>query len=111
MSDTRDMAPDVTRYAAPMDLEILEALALAPDRSQAVSQLLPGSEDHDYFRCLHAQHRGALDEAQQILDVWTDRHGHTSGYERLRERQRWYRLVANPESVADEVRDQYDVDH
>ena len=46
-----------------MELEILEALALADNRAAALSQLLPGSEDHDYFRCLHAQHRGALDEA------------------------------------------------
>lgn len=46
-----------------MDLELLEALALSGDRSAALAQLLPGSEDHDYYRALHAQQRGALDEA------------------------------------------------
>ena len=58
-----------------MDLEILEALALSEDRTAARATLLPGSEDHDYFTCLHAQHRGALDEAQQIITTWPDRHG------------------------------------
>ncbi|HUS29433.1 MAG TPA: hypothetical protein VMZ53_13030 [Kofleriaceae bacterium] len=94
-----------------MDLEILEALALAPDRSQALGQLLPGSEDHDYFRCLHAQHRGALDEAAKILDVWTERHGHTDRYERLRQRQLWYRLDREVDEVSDELRDHFGVDH
>src|ERR1043165_122189 len=111
MRGTRDIAADVTRYAAAMDLEILEALALSSDRAQALGQLLPGSEDHDYFRCLHAQHRGALDEAAKILDVWTERHGHTERYERLRQRQLWYRLDKNVDEVADELRDQFGVDH
>ncbi|HTL38273.1 MAG TPA: hypothetical protein VL326_34320 [Kofleriaceae bacterium] len=94
-----------------MDLEILEGLALSPDRAQALGQLLPGSEDHDYFRCLHAQHRGALDEAAKILDVWTERHGHTDRYERLRQRQLWYRLDKEVDDVAEELRDQFGVDH
>ena len=53
-----------------MDLEILEALALSDDRSAALAQLLPGSEDHDYYRALAAQHRGALDEADAMLAAW-----------------------------------------
>jgi hypothetical protein len=94
-----------------MDLEILEALALSDNRATALSQLLAGSEDHDYFRCLHAQHRGSLDEAQSILDAWPDRHGSTDRYERLRIRQDWYRLAEHPEDVADDVRDRFGVSH
>ena len=109
MSDTRDIGGDVSRYAGRMDLEILEALALATDRTEALGQLLPGSEDHDYFRGLHAQHRGALDEAQKILNSWVGRHGHTDRYERLRLRQLFYAL-GDPAAV-DQLRDQFGVDH
>ena len=94
-----------------MDLEILEALALSEDRSAALAQLLPGSEDHDYYRALHAQHAGKLDDADAILRAWPERHGNTSAYERLRVRQLLYRLGEDPARVADEVRDRFGVTH
>src|SRR5436305_10769675 len=95
-----------------MDLEILEGLALSEERTSALAQLLPGSEDHDYYRCLHAQHAGALDDAERILEQWTERHG--SGrdrYERLRLRQQLCRLGQDPGAVADELRDRFGVSH
>ena len=70
-----------------MELEILEALALSTDRRGALSHLLPGSEDHDYYACLHAQHAGDLDAAETILEAWSGRHGHSERLERLRLRQ------------------------
>jgi hypothetical protein len=88
-----------------MDLEIREALALAEDRGHALAQLLPGSEDHDFYRCLHAQHAGALDEADTILTAWPDRHGHTERYDRLRLRQLLYRVTRDPARAADQLRD------
>jgi hypothetical protein len=94
-----------------MDLEIREALALAEDRATALAQLLPGSEDHDYYRCLHAQHAGALDDADAILHAWPERHGKTERYERLRLRQLLYRVSADPERAADETRDWFGVGH
>ncbi|HEX5058019.1 MAG TPA: hypothetical protein VFV99_01610 [Kofleriaceae bacterium] len=94
-----------------MELETLEALALADNRAAALSQLLPGSEDHDYYRCLHAQHRGAFDEAQVILDAWHERHGDTERYRRMRLRQFWYRLGTSPDTAADDIRDLYGVSH
>jgi hypothetical protein len=90
-----------------MDLEILEGLALGEDRSGALAQLLPGSQDHDYYRCLHAQHAGRLDEAEQILEEWGARHGHDVAYERLRLRQLLLRVNDNP----DAVRDHFGVQH
>ncbi|TMQ24747.1 MAG: hypothetical protein E6J90_07305 [Deltaproteobacteria bacterium] len=84
-----------------MDLDILEALALSDDRSGALAQLLPGSEDHDYYRALHAQHRGALDEADAVLRTWPERHGHTAGYDRLR--LRWFGVSHWHEAEVEEV--------
>ncbi|HEX3763122.1 MAG TPA: hypothetical protein VHW23_30705, partial [Kofleriaceae bacterium] len=94
-----------------MDLELLEALALSGDRSAALAQLLPGSEDHDYHRALDAQHRGALDEADAILRSWPERHGHTPGYDRLRARQLLYRVTATPPEAVEQVRDWLGVNH
>ncbi len=97
-----------------MELELLEALALSTDRTAALAQLLPGSEDHDYFRGLDAQHRGLLDEVDALLDAWPGRHGATETYERLRLRQTLYRL-GGPEDVAavaaDRLRDVLGVSH
>jgi len=94
-----------------MDLEIHEALALSDDRSAALGQLLPGSEDHDFYRCLQAQHRGALDLADTILRDWAERHGHTQRYEQLRTRQLLYRVTAPEPSRHDDVRDWLGVSH
>src|SRR5258706_780595 len=94
-----------------MDLEILEALALSTDRPAALAQLLPGSEDHDYYRCLHAQHAGRFDDADQIIDAWVDRHGHSERFARVELRQQLYRLDRDPDSESDEVRDRFGVQH
>ena len=94
-----------------MDLEIHEALALSEDRGAALSQLLPGSEEHDYYSCLHAQHAGNLDEADRILRAWPERHGSTERYNRLRLRQLFCRVTTVPAQVADKVRDWFSVSH
>jgi len=93
-----------------MDLEILEALALAPDRQAAFSQLLPGSEDHDYYRCLAALHANALDDADQILRSWTERHGHTQRYTTLKLRLELHRLARDP-SQHEQIRDHLGISH
>ncbi len=94
-----------------MDLELREALALSNDRTEALAQLLPGSEDHDYHRCLRAQHTGKLDESEQILHTWPERHGHTGGYNRLMLRQLLCRAAVAPAQVAEKLRDQFHVSH
>lgn len=94
-----------------MDLELREALAFGEDRARALTQLLPGSEDHDYHRCVQAQHAGRLDEADQVLEAWPQRHGETTGYHRLQARQLLYRAGQDPAAVADELRNRFGADH
>src|SRR5688500_18345660 len=96
-----------------MDLELREALALSNDRSAAIGRLLPGSEDHDYYRCLHAQHQGALDDADTILRAWPERHGASVRYQELRLRQLLYRSAGTAPAApaADELRDWLGVNH
>jgi hypothetical protein len=70
-----------------MDLEQLEALALGKDRSQALSLLVPGTEDHDFWRAVTLQREGRLDEVDVILQGWRSRHGDTEPRSRLERRQ------------------------
>ncbi|MEO6774627.1 MAG: hypothetical protein ABI467_16725 [Kofleriaceae bacterium] len=101
-----------------MDLELLEDLALSEDRAAALAQLLPGSEDHDYFRCLHAQQRGDLDQAERVIAEWPDRHGTNALYHRLTLRQLLYRVMSGTgsaagaaERAAEDLRDRLGVSH
>lgn len=94
-----------------MDLEHLEALALSPDREAALAQLLPGSADHDYYRCVHLQHHGRLDEAQKIIDDWNNRHN-DDRHGTLRLRQLLLRLSSRfDQKTRDHVRDTFGAYH
>lgn len=66
-----------------MDLEALEALALSPDRSQAINALLPGSPDRDYWQCIVWQNALALDAVDATLATWEQRHGPRAETQRL----------------------------
>ena len=92
-----------------MDIELLEALALAEDRAAALARLIPGTDDHDYFRCVALQHTGDLDGADAVIRAWPQRHGRGDRYQRLRRRQLLYRLGADPARWARQVRDEAEV--
>ncbi|MBA3455955.1 MAG: hypothetical protein H0T42_22850 [Deltaproteobacteria bacterium] len=95
-----------------MDLELREALALFEDREAALDQLLPGSEDHDYYRCLRAQHASKLDEAETIIKAWPERHGQSERYRRLQLRQLLLHVTSDtPRRATDKVRDWFGVSH
>ncbi len=75
-----------------MDLELLEAFALGDDREAALAQLVPGTEEHAYFKALWLQERGRFDEVDGLLADWASRHGHTARRERVARRQLLHRL-------------------
>lgn len=75
-----------------MDLEQLEALALAPDRGEALAQLIPGTEEYYYHHCLELLHHlepanpSARAQLDALLDAWVKRHGETSLVQSVRDR-------------------------
>ncbi|MCY0989073.1 hypothetical protein OV203_18195 [Nannocystis sp. ILAH1] len=88
-----------------MDLEHLEALALSDDRAAALAGLLPGTPEHDYWRGVHSQHRGRLDEVDAILAGWKKRHGRTDElHARLARRQLLLRAGQDLGKYADTLR-------
>ena len=88
-----------------MDLEQLEALALSDDRSAALAGLLPGTVEHDYWRGVHLQQRGRLDEVDVLLSGWRRRHGRTDEHHaRLARRQLLLRAGRDLGAHADKLR-------
>src|SRR5688572_31101562 len=88
-----------------MDLEQLEALALAEDRAVALAGVMPGTVEHDYWRGVHLQHAGRLDEVDEILSGWRRRHGSTDVHHaRLARRQLLLRAGEKPSRYADKIR-------
>jgi hypothetical protein len=88
-----------------IDTDLLEALALSDDRAAALEALLPGTAPHDYYRGVHLQNQGKLDEVDELLRVWKARANHEEGpYQSLRRRQLLLRAGADLSAHADTLR-------
>ncbi len=55
-----------------------EEFALSTDREKTLESLIPGTEEHYYYQCLHRQHTGRFAEVGALLKAWTQRHGRTA---------------------------------
>lgn len=66
---------------------LAERFALAEDREAVVAGLVPGTEEHFYYRCLLWQHQGKLAEVDGLLPRWEALHPHSSRAGRIRLRQ------------------------
>lgn len=65
-----------------------ETFALAADRAKALEQLIPGSPEHYFYSCLHAQNEGDLAKVDELLAAWRQRHGSGDGQQsRIEARQ------------------------
>lgn len=87
-----------------MDLDQLEAFALSDDRDAVVAQLIPGTEDYYYYRCVCAQQRGALDDVHDLLEAWRERHGSTRELSIIENRQLVLLLERQPDEVCENLR-------
>lgn len=70
-----------------MDLDQLEAFALGDDRERALDQLVPGTVDHFFYRCLLHQHRGELAAVPPLIEAWAARHGRSGRLDEIEWRQ------------------------
>src|SRR5690349_7828457 len=92
-----------------MDLEQLEAFALG-DREAALAQLVPGTEDHDFYRALLLQERGKFAEVDALLDEWRKRHGYSHYCQMIERRQVLYRAGTLDQAALERVRDDLGVE-
>lgn len=87
-----------------MDLEQLEAFALAEDREAALAQLVPGTQEYYYLHCLHYQHMGDLARSFELLERWVQRHGHTRQTRAVSHRQTLLSWPHDPQGCVDYLR-------
>lgn len=65
-----------------------EEYALALDRAAVLDQLIPGTEPHFFYSCLHHQGLGELDRVEEILQSWGEQmSGETTKMVEIRNRQ------------------------
>ena len=59
------------------EIDYVETFTLAADRSEALRELVPGTDDYFYYHALHAQNEGRRDDFQTWMDQWIAEHnGH-----------------------------------
>lgn len=85
------------RAQSPVGFE--ESFALAPDREAALAQLVPGSEEHFFYRCLLLQHQGRLAEAEALLAQWREALGESERRQTILFRQILLQYAAEPEKA------------
>ena len=102
------MAAGLAAAAAAQEIGYVETFALAPDRAEALRELVPGTDDYYYYHALHAQNEGQRTEFQEWTDRWIrERRGTT--VERAREllnRQALLDYDQTPDQTLAYLRDQ-----
>ena len=61
------IALNLTNTMAQQEIGYIEEFALAADRTEALEQLIPGTEDYYYFHALHYQNTGHRAELNDML--------------------------------------------
>ncbi|NLG34189.1 MAG: transcription antitermination protein NusB [Lentisphaerae bacterium] len=94
--------------AAAQEIGFIETFALAPDRSEALRELVPGTDDYFYFHALHAQNEGRRADFQDWIERWTrERRGTVASQAReLLNRQALLDYEAFPDQTLAYLRDQ-----
>jgi hypothetical protein len=97
----------LTPTASAQPLDWVERYALANDREAVLSELIPGSEEHYFYHCLHYQVSGQIDKAEALLTQWkADQRTRHSGYlQGIEDRQRLLTYKVSPDRTADYLRD------
>ena len=86
------------------EIDFVERFALADDRAAALEQLIPGTKDYYFYRCLHAQQMQKFDEAERLLADWIKRHGETPRVKQLQARQMLLRYEDHAQKTLDYLR-------
>ncbi|HAL14779.1 MAG TPA: hypothetical protein DCP67_13280, partial [Planctomycetaceae bacterium] len=85
----------------------LEEFALSKDRQATVDTLIPGTNDHFYYWCLHLLNEGELDEATEVLGNWIKQHGkngQSAAMQKLGNRLLLLNTESDPKATIDKLR-------
>ena len=84
-------------YAGTVGFE--EEFALSPDRTAALKQLIPGTEDYYFYTTLNYQNQGKLDEADKTLKAWIAQHNRTARAQQMENRQALLKYTSDAKST------------
>ncbi|MFL2871131.1 MAG: hypothetical protein ACJZ8O_10325 [Pirellulaceae bacterium] len=85
----------------------LEEFALSKDRQETVDTLIPGTNEHFYYWCLHLLNEGELDKAQEVLGNWIKQHGkngQSAVMQKLGNRLLLLNTESDPKATVDKLR-------
>ncbi len=83
----------------------IEDYALATDRTAALDQLIPGTEEYYYYHCLQRQHEGNYEQVEELLATWLRRHSRGSQMREIENRQAMLTFPSDPERSLKLVRE------
>ncbi len=86
---------------AQQDIGFSEKFALADDRTEALKQLVPGTEEYYYYYALHYQNTDQLNKVDELLQPWIKRFGETQQVKLIRNRQAFLKYNDNPQLTFD----------
>lgn len=99
-----------TMLHAQQEIGFAERFALSADRTAALAELIPGTEEYFYYFCLHYQNEGQLAQAQAIIDQWRAKSGETLQVQKMVARQMLLTYGENPQRTLDYLRDRLGLD-
>ncbi len=86
------------------DINYVEDFALAKDRTAALKQLIPGTEDYYYYNSLHYLNTEQFDKIDALTTAWYDRHKQTARLTEIQTRQALLTYEKNPEKTLTYIR-------
>ncbi|HSQ56709.1 MAG TPA: hypothetical protein VLM40_13285, partial [Gemmata sp.] len=86
------------------DIGFVEDFALAKDRTAALKQLIPGTDDYYYFHCLHYLNTAQFDKIDALTAAWYDRHRQTPRLTEIQTRLALLTYDKNPAKSLEYVR-------
>ena len=95
--------------AAENEIGFNERFALATNREEALAELIPGTEDYFFYRCLHAQNTGRLDEVVPLLKQWSKQLGEGERFGIVERRQALLNYGRDPQGTLGFLRQRLDL--
>ena len=85
------------RGATGGEMDFREDFSLARDRTKALAQLIPGTEDYYYYHALHYLSTEQYEKVDGLMPLWVQRHGETARVWEIRTRQALLTYEKNPD--------------
>ena len=81
------------------EIGFIEKFALAPDRTKALGELVPGTEDFYFFHALHYQNTRDAAKLAEVMDQWKKRFPNSDRRRIIENREALLEYDANPQKT------------